>query len=852
MEYGLVVVWLLGLVAVAALAAPVVTRLFGQWETAGVGFALPFGLLTLGVTAFWVGRVAYGTPALAAGGVVLLGLAVGVGIDRRAVQETLPAGRPSPRTAARAVVAGLRIDRDRVQRRAVVETVGVFLFAFGFLVAVRAVDPAVLPRGGEKFLDYGLLQSLGRAGTLPPEDMWFAGEPVSYYYGGHLLSDLLARLTGTPRQFAYNLALATFFATYVTAAFDLAGVVAAAGGYSRRLAAWGAAFAVGLAANVQTGARLLLQVLPDSLRAAAVRQIQPRVEIDVTRWLSEGYWGPGRSLWASSRVIPGTINEFPLFAFLNGDLHAHMVGPTFLLLAAAFAFVLYRSRDPSRRRRVLFGLVPVVGGFQAVVHTWGFPTVFGLAWLALTLSSTPPRNLLPAVARGPLDRFVGRTATDGGVAATPSSGGGSRLGNELARPVVAAALVAGAGVIAAVLAAPFLLGTATSGSSRELAVLAVADRSSWGGLAVVHGAFLLVFGGYLLDRVGDTRPWELLAAMVLLAVTAQWLSLPAVGLVGAVLLGAWVVARTERGGFEAVLLAGGAGLVLLVEIVYLNEQAGPGRMNTVFKTYSQVWAIWAVGAGVAAATLARRVDTTTVWPSVDARRTAAVALLVVAVAGAGGYAVVTVPNHFAAGSDGAPNSAYDFAYPEEPTLDATAHLEPFHPGIAAGVRYLEDRPGRPTLLSAPGAGWYEGRGYGNPPGLYSWESNPAASLTGLPTIAGWGHEVGYRGRTAFYDRVRTVDTAYTDRAAAVATLRERDVQYVWVGAGERSRYGNELIDFETIAGVQPVVSESGVVVYRVDQSALPATDATQSRASPAALSTAMSSDERFGGETRGR
>lgn len=830
MEYGLVVVWLIGLVAVAAVAAPVTTRLFGRWPTAGIGFALPLGLLTLGVTAFWVGRVAYGTSTVLAGLAVVVGLAVTVGIDRAAVRAALPAGRPTLRETTQAVVAGLRVDRDRVRRRAVVETVGVFLVAFGFLVAVRAVDPAVLPRGGEKFLDYGLLQSLGRAETLPPEDMWFAGEPVSYYYGGHLLSDLLARLTGTPRRVAYNLALATFFATYVTAAFDLAGAVATAGGYSRRLAAWGAAFAVGLAANVQTGARLLLQALPSGLQSAAVGQIQPRVGIDVTQWLSDGYWGPGRSLWASSRVIPGTINEFPLFAFFNGDLHAHMIGPTFLLLAAAFAFVLYRSPDASRRRRVLFGLVPVVGGFQAVVHTWGFPTVFGVAWLALTLSPTPPRQLLPTVARGPLDRLVGRTATDGGVGTT----GGSRLGSELARPVVAAGLVAGAGVLACVLAAPFLLGTATSGSSRELAVLAVTDRSGWGGLIVVHGAFLLVFGGYLLDRVGGTRPWELLGALAVLGVTAQWLSLPAVGLVGAVLLGAWVAVRTDRGGFETVLLAGGAGLVLLVEVVYLNEQAGPGRMNTVFKTYSQVWAIWAVGAGVAAAALARRVETTTVWPSVDARRTAAVALLVVAVTGAGGYAVVTVPNQFTAGSDGAPNSGYDFAYPEEPTLDATAHLEQFHPGIATGVRYLERQPGRPTLLSAPGAGWYEGRGYGNPPGLYSWDSNPAASFTGLPTIAGWGHEIGYRGRAAFYDRVRTVDTAYTDRAAAVATLRERDVRYVWVGNGERSRYGSQMVNFEAIPGVEPVVAEEGVVVYRVDQSALASAETTESRSGSSA------------------
>lgn len=822
MEYGLVAVWLLGLVALAALAAPLATRLFGRWPTAGVGFTLPVALVTLGVTAFWVGRVAYGTPALVAGLVVLAAATVAVGLDREAVRAALDEGELSVGRVVTAVVAGLRIDHERVRRRAVVETGAVFLVAFGFLVAVRAVDPAIVPRGGEKFLDFGLLQSLARTETLPPEDMWFAGEAVSYYYGGHLLSDLLARLTGTPRRFAYNLALATFFATYVTAAFDLAGTVAAARGYSRRLAAWGAAFAVGLAGNVQTGGRLLLQAFPAGLQSWAVAQIQPHVGLNVTEWLSSGYWFPGRAMWASSRVIPGTINEFPLFAFLNGDLHAHMIGPTFLLLAAALAFVLYDAPTTGRRRAVLFGLVPVVGALQAVVHTWAFPTVFGLAWLALSLSPTPPWRLLPRAARGPVARLVGRPATDGGVT-TGSERENGRLGAELARPVVATGLVGVAGVLAAVLAAPFLVGTAASGSSREIAVLAAADRSSWGGLAIVHGAFLLVFGSYLLDRTGDRRPWEFLAAIGVLWVVAAQLSFPAVGLIGPVLLGGWIAARTDRAGFEAVLLAGGAGLALIVEVVYVSEQAGPGRLNTVFKTYSQVWAIWAVAAGVAAAGLWRRVETPAlaVWPTARGRHVAVAAVLAIAVCGAGGYAVVTVPNQFAAGNGDAPTSAYDYDYPQEPTLDATAHVEQFHPGVAAGVDYLDDRPGRPVLLSAPGAGWSPGEGFGNPPGMYSWRSSPAASLTGLPTLAGWGHEVGYRGREAFYDRVRIVDRAYTDRTAAVTVLREHDVSYVWVGQAERNRYGMSRVDFDRIAGVEPVVEENGVTLYRVDRSKLP-------------------------------
>ena len=38
-----------------------------------------------------------------------------------------------------------------------------------------------------------------------------------------------------------------------------------------------------------------------------------------------------------SRVIPDTINEFPSFSFILGDLHAHVLALPFTVLALAFA-----------------------------------------------------------------------------------------------------------------------------------------------------------------------------------------------------------------------------------------------------------------------------------------------------------------------------------------------------------------------------------------------------------------------------------------------------------------------------------------------------------------------------------
>ena len=50
-----------------------------------------------------------------------------------------------------------------------------------------------------------------------------------------------------------------------------------------------------------------------------------------------------------SRVIPNTINEFPSFSFILGDLHAHVLALPFTVLALAFALQV-ALRGPARRR----------------------------------------------------------------------------------------------------------------------------------------------------------------------------------------------------------------------------------------------------------------------------------------------------------------------------------------------------------------------------------------------------------------------------------------------------------------------------------------------------------------------
>jgi len=381
MEYGLVALWLALYLLLGYVGATIATALFPRFAKRGVAFGVPIALTVLWLVTYFVGRLSL-TAGIWLGVVVLIAAAVAVGARRGPVDS-----------------------------RAYAEVAVVFSVAFLFVVWFRALDPAISPTAGEKFLDFGLLQALLRADSLPPEDMWWAGEPVAYYYGGHLVAAILTRLTGTAGQFAYNLAHAGFYATMATGVYGLAGAVAAHRDVPRRLAATLSLFCVGFASNLTTPVRALFYLLPDGL----ARSLAGTFGYE----LKGLALGPGEFyFWDASRVISDdpsdfatytpvrgySVNEFPLFAWLNGDMHAHMMSTGFLVLAGALCFSYYRTPAEERRRRLalLFGALPAIGGLMAVTNTWSFPSIAGLAFVTVALAPASPATLLPARLREPL------------------------------------------------------------------------------------------------------------------------------------------------------------------------------------------------------------------------------------------------------------------------------------------------------------------------------------------------------------------------------------------------------------------------------------------------------------------
>ena len=105
-------------------------------------------------------------------------------------------------------------------RGALLWSEGLALGAFALMALLVAYSPDVWQT--EKPMDMAFINAAGDARHFPPEDPWMAGEDLNYYYFGHLMAAGLVRLSAVAPDVGYNLAVATFFALSVVAAFGLA------------------------------------------------------------------------------------------------------------------------------------------------------------------------------------------------------------------------------------------------------------------------------------------------------------------------------------------------------------------------------------------------------------------------------------------------------------------------------------------------------------------------------------------------------------------------------------------------------------------------------------------------------
>ncbi len=252
----------------------------------------------------------------------------------------------------------------RARRRLLLGQEALFAGAFVAFVGVRLLNPDLWQpwNGGEKFMEFAFLNAILRSPFFPPYDPYFAGGIINYYYYGLYLVSLPIKLTGIYSEVAFNLAVPGLFALTALGVFSVAYSLAAPGkgqdegrgDDALRSSGFGRsaqprrlkpplpedAFSAQTAASVSDGRH------PSAWVTALLSVVMALLmgNLSGLKWLGKVYLAvlrdaplPTYDYWAASRVIPYTINEFPLWTFTFADLHPHLIAMPFGMLVVGLA-----------------------------------------------------------------------------------------------------------------------------------------------------------------------------------------------------------------------------------------------------------------------------------------------------------------------------------------------------------------------------------------------------------------------------------------------------------------------------------------------------------------------------------
>jgi YYY domain-containing protein len=577
-----------------------------------------------------------------------------------------------------------------------------FLIAFIIFAIIRAFSPEIHSTGGEKFMDMSFINSLLQTTQLPPSDTWMSGTAVHYYYFGYLIVANLIKITGILPSIAFNLATASFFALSLTTAFGI--------GYNlteRVRYGFVTAFFVAIAGNL-VGFFQLMDIL---MKNDVLNNI-----------LSYNYW-------TSSRVIPDTINEFPFFSFLQGDVHAHMISITFALLIILLLLNIMKSGPESKTSFV--ALIFILGlsiGFLYPLNTWDYPVylVMAMAVIAFRFFHLPERKNR--------NTFLSFIAMGGSIA-----------------------------VLSYLLYLPYHM------SYKLERTISIVDsgRTSLIYYLAIYGLFLFFIFRFVIlnSRKSGLKSIYYIVTLIIFSLLSVVLKFQLLFLLALLLLLSILSIINEKENnkvFVLILITTGTLLSLFCELFYVQDALGSGnhaliRMNTVFKLYVSNWMLWGVSAGYIMYQYRDSFTKKTSWSIV-----AMILILMVII-----YPVFATIGR----SEG---------FNHDPTLDGEAYIKKEHPQEYPAILWFRNITGQPVVLQAPGSS-------------YSWSSYITTFTGLPTVLGWAGHEITWRTYSfEINKRLEDTNTIYisSDLDKVDSLLKKYNVSYIYYGESEMKKYGS--------------------------------------------------------------
>lgn len=232
-----------------------------------------------------------------------------------------------------------------------------YFLVFLFWTYLAGFHPVA--HGTEKYMDFGFMQAMMRSTTLPAQDMWYAGKPFNYYYGGQYLAVFLTKLTGTNVEVTYNLmrtmvAAFAFLLPFSLVRQMLKDKLRTGREWSFCLGGILAGMAVSMSGNLHY---IIYGIILRLLK------------------IKTDYWFPSSTRYIGfDSAVTGdeTIHEFPSYSFVLGDLHAHVINVFLVLTVLGILYSWMKTNSGKSWRQREIGLLGLLLGMFLFSNTWDF------------------------------------------------------------------------------------------------------------------------------------------------------------------------------------------------------------------------------------------------------------------------------------------------------------------------------------------------------------------------------------------------------------------------------------------------------------------------------------------------
>lgn len=221
-----------------------------------------------------------------------------------------------------------------------------FAVVLTVLCFFKGFNPII--NGQEKFMDYGFMMSMIRNPKLPANDMWLSGHSINYYYYGQYIYAFITILSGIKTGIAYNISMCCAIGLPFSMLYSI-GQMMVDGAREHGMKC---GKIPGIVFGLLTGCAVMIfgnshsfYYDPDSIGNGLldffarfginVGNTEKFFYPDSTRFI--GYNPDSSTLMGINNGADYTIEEFPFYSYLIGDLHAHVCSTMNVLLIFAIA-----------------------------------------------------------------------------------------------------------------------------------------------------------------------------------------------------------------------------------------------------------------------------------------------------------------------------------------------------------------------------------------------------------------------------------------------------------------------------------------------------------------------------------